>query len=338
MDFMQLGSQAAQSDNLSRPVVPNRVLQADADFFCYYCAKTDEHVNENFRCLLDLIEVKRCMAGAQFVNVHVTLGMKGGREQMATVKPYQGKRDDHRDPALKARVHELRSMLANYKSDIVKPVVNLLQEADDSLCQQQLKRIKSHGEDSTVIMSGDKDLWMVDGLHCDGETGRMWRVKGYGLCEYRNVGNVKPKLMGEGTSWFWHQMVMGDTADNIPGLPMLSGRLANKYLPTKTLNRNRPAIACGEAKAVAMLLNVTTDQEAFNRVYEGYRDHYGATADEMFYEQAFLLWMRRTGDVHDVLNFLRPLGFKYELSSNQKKLMQRFKELALVQIRASKEQ
>lgn len=336
MDFMQLGSQAAQSDNLTRPVTAGRVLQADADFFCYYCAKIDEHVNNNFRNLLDLIEMKRQMAGAQFVNVHVTLGLKGGRNEMATVKPYQGKRDDHRDPALKARVHVLRSMLANHKTNIVKPVVNLFQEADDSLTQHQVKMIQTKGVESTILMSGDKDLWMVEGLHCDSDTGRTWRVVGYGKTEYREVGNVKPKLVGEGTSWFWHQMIMGDTADNIPGLPTLSGRLANRYLPTKTLNRNRPAVPCGEAKAVAVLMNVRTDQEAFLRVHEAYVDHYGHLADEMFYEQAFLLWMRRTGDVHDVMKFLEPLGFKYSLSKNQQKCMAKFKELVHLQIKASK--
>jgi DNA polymerase-1 len=337
MDFQQLGNTAAQSDNMTRPITKGRVLQADADFFCYYCAKPDEHVNSNFRNLLDLIEMKRVLAGAEVVNVHVTLGLKGGRNEIATVKEYQGKRDDHRDPALKARVHELRSMLANHKTDITKPVVNLFQEADDSLCQHQVKRIATHGEESTIIMSGDKDLWMVDGLHCDGDTGRTWRVKGYGKTEYREVGNVKPKLVGEGTSWFWHQMIMGDTADNIPGLPTLSGRLANRYLPTKTLNRSRPAVACGEAKAVAMLLNVRTDQEAFLRVHEAYIDHYGHLANEMFYEQAFLLWMRRTGDVHDVKKFLEPLGFKYTLSKAQQEAMAKFKERVLLQIKVSKE-
>lgn len=338
MDFKQLGSQAAQHETMSRPVKSGRVLQADADFFCYYCAKVDEHVNENFRNLLDLINVRRVMSGSQFVNVHVTLGLKGGRNEMATVKPYQGKRDDHRDPALKARVHELRSMLANYSTDIVKPVVNLLQEADDSLTQHQYKMLSEGKDELTVIMSGDKDLWMVEGLHCDGDTGRMWRVKGYGKCEYRDVGNVKPKLIGEGTSWFWHQMIMGDSADNIPGLPMLSGRLANIYLPTKgKANPNRPAIACGEAKAVAILAGVSSDSEAYRRVHEAYADFYGTQADEMFYEQAFLLWMRRTGKVHDVMDFLKPLGFKYTLSKNQQKCIERFKELVHLQIKVGKQ-
>ena len=337
MDFQTLGAQAASVDSVSRPVVAGRVLQADADFWCYFAANVEEHVNENYRALLDIIDINRLVAGAEFVNVHLTLGMKGGREQFATVKPYQGKRDDHRDPALKERVGQLRGMLANYKSDKVNPVINVLQEADDSITQYQIKRIETHGVNSTVIMSGDKDLWMVEGLHCDGSNGRMWKVQGYGSTEYREVGNVKPKLVGEGTSWFWHQMLMGDTADNIPGLPMLSGELANRYLPTKKYNPNRKPVKCGEAKAVAMLKGVHSDQEAFNRVYEAYQHHYNKrTADAMFLEQAFLLWMRRTGAVLDVLNFLKPLGFTYTPDNNQKALLARFKELALLQSKQSK--
>lgn len=334
MDFQTLGAQASSADSMSRPVVAGRVLQADADFWCYFAANVEEHINENYRALLDIIETNRVLAGAEFVNVHLTLGMKGGREQFATVKPYQGKRDDHRDPALKQRVGALRTMLANHKSAIVNPVVNVLQEADDSLTQYQLKRIDSHGVDKSIIMSGDKDLWMVEGLHCDGSNGRMWKVSGYGETRYKEVGNVKPKLVGEGTSWFWHQMIMGDVADNIPGLPMLSGELANRYVPTKKYNSDRAPIKCGEAKAVIILHGVHSDQEAFNRVYEAYRQHYNKrTADAMFLEQAFLLWMRRTGSVLDVLNFLKPLGFTYTPDDKQKALLARFKELALLQIK-----
>lgn len=337
MDFTKLGDSASRSEPVNRPVIAGRVLQADADFFCYYCARIDEHPNENFKALLSLINNKRVLAGCEFVNVHLTLGIKGGREQMATVKEYQGQRNDNRDPAVKQRVHLLRNMLANYKTSKENPVVNLLQEADDSLTQYQNMQITLHGVESSVLMSGDKDLWMVEGLHCDPDTGRMWRVQGYGKVYYKDVGNVTgPKLIGEGTSWFWHQMIMGDTADNIPGLPMLSGRLANRYVPTKVVNVNRPPLKCGEAKAVAVLKDVTTDLEAFRRVREAYKDYYGSRADEMLYEQAFLLWMRRTGNVHDVMTFLKTLGFEYTLSKTQQDAMARFKELALLQISQSK--
>jgi len=332
MDFNALGATAAQSESLAAPIHKGRVLQDDADFHCYECADLDEPVTKNFKHLLDLIDMKRQMAGAEFVNVHITLGLKGGREQMATVKPYQEKRDNHRDPKLKDRVAALRNMLGNYKTDIQKPIVNLYQEADDSLAQYQEARIKEHGVESSVILSGDKDLWMVRGLHCDSKTGRMWRVDGYGKTEYKDVGNVKPKLIGQGTSWFWHQIIMGDTADNIPGLPMLSGRLAEKYVPNKKPNAKRKAIKCGEAKAYAMLKGVTTEKEAARRVYEAYSDHYGSTAAEMLLEQAFLLWMRRTTKIFDVCTYLGEVGLKIQPSPAQLNRLQEYKKLVKIQM------
>jgi len=331
MDIQNIAASAAENDDLNPKIHAERVLQADADFFCYYCAWTDESIQENFNALKNMLQKKRVMAGAGHINVHLTLGLKGGREQFASVKPYQENRAD-RDPIKTERVRQLRTMLGNYKTPEITPVVNVFQEADDSLSQMQLARRKELGNNSSIIMSGDKDLWMVEGLHCDPETGRVYNVKGYGSTSYKEVGNVKPKLIGTGTSWFWHQMIMGDTADNIPGLPKLTGRLANKYLPTKTYNPNRKALACGEAKAVAMLNGVTNDYDAMKIVTEAYSDFYRDGWQYMFLEQAFLLWMRRTSKVLDVCDFLKEVGFNVTPSGEQKDRLKRFKQLAKLQM------
>ena len=311
----------------------DRVLQYDADFACYECAWTDKTVAENIRSLQGHIEVKRLQAGAEFVNTHITVGMKGGRNEMATVKPYQEKRNEG-NLERRARANKLRNFLANYKSEKVTPVVNMLQEADDSLTQMQEARIKSHGIDSSVIMSGDKDLWMSMGWHCDPKNGRMYLVDGYGHTEYRDVGNKEDKLVGEGTSWFWHQLLMGDGVDNIAGLESLSGELLNRYLPTKKYNAKRKPAACGEAKAVAILNGVTSDKEAAKRVLEAYVEHYSFTAKERLVEQAFLLWMRRTSNIGDCLVFLNSVGIKCQFSPPQRRALQKFKERAIVQIAA----
>lgn len=326
MDLTKIGAVAAVQDSTA-PVF-GRVLQADADFFCYECAFIDEPFAVNFKNLLNRIEVKRKSARAERVNVFVTLGLKGGRHEMATVKPYQDKRGSARDPAVTQRVLELRTALGNYRSETTKPMVCMFQEADDAICQEQERMLDKFGYQSTVVMSSDKDLWMVQGLHCDSGTGEFTHAQGYGATRYKDVGNKEPKLVGLGTSWFWHQMIMGDQADTIPGLPMLSGVLANRYVPTKVHNPNRPAIKCGEAKACIMLKDVHSDQEAFTRVFEAYVHHYGNDAKEMFFEQAFLLWMRRKNHVLDVLHFLKPLGFKYELTQRQRDALVQFTESA----------
>jgi len=329
MDFNKLGSQAAKSDTTTRKVVQGRVLQYDSDFACYEVADLDKPVSHNFKCLLDHIEMKRALSGSEHVNCHVTLGTKSGREAMATVKPYQENRDP--DAPIKVRVRELRQMLANYSSDIITPIYDLNYEADDIIVRKQHEAIKASGWESSVIMSGDKDLWMGQGWHCDAKTGRMWLVKGYGKTEYREVGNVKPKLVGEGHSWFWHQMIMGDKADNIPGLPKITNNMLDKYQPLKSGKpRKQGSTACGEAKAVEVLKGVTGNKEAAQRVYELYWEYYGGQASSMFFEQAYLLWMQRNDNPWDVLNFLHDsCGLKIEPSDRQKKLMFKFKELCL---------
>lgn len=316
MDYGKLGANAAKSDSPSRAVTLGRILQDDTDFLCYKCANLDQSEQFAFDQVLHNLDNARRMAGAESVNMHLTMGMKSGREEMALVKPYQDKRNATKKPELAYRVTRLRSMLANHKSSKYVPIVNVYQEADDSLRQMQYARIQEHGVQSSVIRSGDKDLWFAEGMHMD-DYGRFYTVDGYGFTEYREVGNVKPKLVGQGTSWFWHQLIMGDTADNIPGLPTISGRLLNRYLPTKTLNTFRKSSACGEAKAVAVLKGVKTDEEAAKRVMEAYKETYADDADEMIVEQAFLLWIRRTTKLPEVLDFLQGNGLNVTFSKAQ---------------------
>lgn len=323
MDYAALGKAASKSDVTSRRIVVGRELQYDADFACYEVADLDEPASKNFKHLLDHINMKRQLAGAETVVAHITLGTKSGREAMATVKPYQENRDP--DAPIKVRVRELRQMLANH--DLSDFDMNF--EADDQMIKRQHARIKEHGVDSSVIMSGDKDLWMGQGWHCDPKTGRMYLVEGYGKTEYREVGNVKPKLVGEGRSWFWHQMVMGDKADNIPGCEKISNNLLDRYQPLKSKKpRKLGSAACGEAKAVVMLKNITTDPEAAQRVYELYWEYYGAMASQRFIEQAYLLWMQRNDNPWDVLDYLHnTCGVKVTPSEKQLKTIQDFKEI-----------
>jgi DNA polymerase-1 len=329
MDFQALGATAAQSAPAEPVKYKNRILQADADVFAYNCSNVGESLAYACNELESHIEQMRLMAGAAHINLHLTMGMKTGREQMATVKPYQENRSN-RDPELTQRVWELRHWMANYSSPTVTPVVNTAIEADDSLAQYQLQRIEEHGENSSIIMSIDKDLWMVEGLHIDPISMEQYRVKGYGETRYKEVGNTKPKLVGRGTSWFWHQLIMGDKADNIPGLPMLEGHLCERYIPLKRPNSKRKALACGEAKAVAILDGVTTDKEACYRVLEAYNAHY-QNGLEMMVEQAYLLWMNRTGKLTDVLLFLKECGCPVKFSTAQKQRLHKYLELMKVQ-------
>ena len=327
MDLAALGSVAAKnSGNLNRKVIDSKVLQYDADFSCYEVADMDVPAANNMKNLLDLLNMKRVMVGAGTINCFITLGYKSGRDTMATVKPYQENRDP--DAPIKVRVKELRHLLANYESEHIKVIVGHFFEADDLMCREQEKMIKAGRRDDSVLMSGDKDLWMVQGFHADPRTGRQWLVDGYMHTEYREVGNVKPKLVGEGTSWFWHQMVMGDKADNIPGLEKLDNTTLDRYLPLKSHKaRKSGAGACGEAKAVAMLLGVKTNKQAMQRVYEAYREYYGAHAMARFVEQAYLLWMQRNDNEWDLIDFFKEVGYKVTPNTKQLDVVTKFREL-----------
>jgi hypothetical protein len=165
------------------------------------------------------------------------------------------------------------------------------------------------------------------------DSGKFYLVDGFGHTEYREVGNTKPKLVGEGTSWFWHQRIMGDKVDNIPGLPKISNTTLDIYFPLKKGKRKAGAGLCGEAKAVGILENANNEAEAMRLVAHTYMQYWGDQWIEMFVEQAFLLWIRRTSKLTDVLDYLNEIGStagcaKFSFSEAQKTRLREY--LALV--------
>jgi hypothetical protein len=305
LDFATMGKTASKSDSMERTIVTNRVLQHDTDFACYrVAANMDETIEQCVKRVLSIVTARRRQAGASFANMHLTVGLKSGRKEMATVEAYQDKRNKKSNPELAYRVEQIRATLASRCSSTLGPVVSHLIEADDNLRMYQIKQIEKYGIESSVMDSGDKDLWFTDGWHM-ADDGSFYFVDGFGHTEYREVGNVKPKLVGEGTSWFWHQMIMGDSVDNIPGLKRISNITLDEYFPLKKGRRKAGGDgACGEAKAVEMLLGCTSDNQALNVVARAYKAYWDSEWKEMFVEQAFLLWIRRTNKLTDVLDFL----------------------------------
>jgi hypothetical protein len=305
LDFATMGKTASKSDSMERTIVTNRVLQHDTDFACYrVAANMDETIEQCVKRVLSIVTARRRQAGASFANMHLTVGLKSGRKEMATVEAYQEKRNKKSNPELAYRVEQIRATLASRCSITLGPVVSHLIEADDNLRMYQIKQIEKYGIESSVMDSGDKDLWFTDGWHME-DDGSFYFVDGFGHTEYREVGNVKPKLVGEGTSWFWHQMIMGDGVDNIPGLKRISNITLDEYFPLKKGRRKAGGDgACGEAKAVEMLLGCTSDNQALNVVARAYKAYWDSEWKEMFVEQAFLLWIRRTNKLTDVLDFL----------------------------------
>lgn len=284
-------------------LVKNRVLQLDGDMLCYECCGEDEqpfaYCIENFKTALT---VRMTMAGAEYCNIHLTGADKGGRFDIALVKPYQGNRDGKIKPK---HLPALREWVQNhYHIDSrIRCCNNMHQEADDGITQRQYDAIQEDARHLSIIMSGDKDLGICSGLHCDWNTYEITDIDGFGQIRLDESGSTK-KIKGKGTAFFWAQLLMGDTADNIPGLPSFGRAIslalwpaaalveAQRVLTERTTKAGKPvtplqiakaqetvdtakAKPCGPVAVYDYLKDCTNDLEAMMLCIKAYQSHYG---------------------------------------------------------------
>ena len=304
MDFSKLDNTDVEGFT-ERPDAPEyvsgRILHHDSDFLAYQCGYKweTESLDVSIEHLRKAIQTSRIMAGAEFIYLYLTMGEKSGRYEAAVVKEYQANRSD-RDPGLMKRVAELRLFMSTCSDPCVIPKPQYKQEADDALCQA-MQSAKTEPE-LHVLWSMDKDLWMVGGKHVNATTYEIEEFPfGYGRCLIDDTGTRK-KLTGKGTSFFWHQMLMGDSADNIPGIPELARETVLKYLPSNAILKAQVKIRsvrtsgevakakkslanleakvkpkkCGAVAACSILVDITSDKVAYRVVRECYYDYYGS--------------------------------------------------------------
>jgi hypothetical protein len=288
-------------------MVPNRVLQLDGDMLGYECCGDDDqpfaYCKENWKTAL---KIRMEMAGAEYCNIHLTGANKGGRFDIALVKPYQANRDGKIKPA---HLPALREWVQQEYDEVHngKAVACYWddQEADDGIAQGQYQFIAAGTRELSVVMSGDKDLGICSGLHCDWWTYEMVDINGYGGIYLDESGSSK-KIKGKGTAFFWAQLLMGDTADNIPGLPTF-GTLSSTLWPTaaytestrllteRTTKTGKPCTAlqvakakeviesakaksCGPVAVYDYLKDCDNDLDALMLCIKAYQSHYGTTA------------------------------------------------------------
>lgn len=288
MDWLQDAAAAAaeQSPIQSRPippVQPGRVLHFDGDLLAYWAGGSEDTTVEQSRTRASgRVEAMRELAGAESVVMHMTAdsSTKADRRIIATVKAYQAQRKAGRKPK---NWGYLREWLTGQQRWRVKEWAT--READDgiSLCAHDACR---KGQPLIAIGSGDKDMRMLPGIHVNWQTFDVTEVP-YGT--YDLVGADGKQY---GYKWFFLQMLQGDTADNIPGLPMYNGKKV------------------GEVTAVKLLADCLDVDTAWQRVLECYEDYYGGDAVPMFTEQAMLLWLRtdHAAASSDFANVLQPNG------------------------------
>jgi hypothetical protein len=188
---------------------------------------------------------------------------EGFRYALAISKPYKGTRKNPKPLYFYAILHDLL-----FNRDCVVSKGGL--EADDELGIAQC----SDEQGRTIICSRDKDLRIIPGWHYSWECGAQGSIgptytDRVGWLEKRQTGDV----LGFGLSFFYYQMLVGDSADNIPGLP--------KW---------------GKVKAYNLLKDLKTEKELFEAVKAAYKETMGSESKEYFFEQANLLWIRQERD------------------------------------------
>ena len=172
------------------------------------------------------------------------------RFDIAKTKPYKGNRVAPKPVHYQA----LRDyMVDHWGAEVVSG-----KEADDAMGIAQMQ-----GQGKTIICGIDKDLLMIPGLHYNFVTDTHYKFEDPGELFVHKKG----KILGGGLKFFYAQMLMGDSADNIPGLK-----------------------GVGPMKALALLEKLDTEEEMLYTVRKEYEKQ---DALSRFNEIADLLWIQR---------------------------------------------
>lgn len=350
IDLSALDGLAHDAETVSLPpMVAGRTVHIDADFLAYQVTSesadgTDDKTYEDMQHNAEVaVESLRGLAAAENVHLHLTpsTSNKGDRYNLAIIKEYQGNRVDKPKPRYLGIMREW--LVKRYPGTL-----HQFCEADDGMSSAQYTAIERGERNLSIIASKDKDLNMVPGLHVDWDTGQItdtWNGENdFGevkLVEHKMPSGTVKKLKGYGHKFFWAQMLIGDTADNISGLPAVPGHVMNFISPTQTILKakavledptasdvkkekaqkvldERPDGKCGPVTAALILDVLDNHRTAYHTVKNMYR-RYGEsvgfkhhkTGDDVHWGKAFasegqLLWMRQQPhDPNCVLNYWR---------------------------------
>jgi len=239
----------------------------DGDVLRYQCGfpADGEPVENALYNTKKLIKEILGSVGADDYRIYLT-GKGNFRYDVATIKPYKGTRSGDKPEHYDAITDYLINV---WKAEVVEGI-----EADDAMSIEQCKlfEVKEEGTyGRSVICTIDKDLDMVPGNHYNWNTDDKYWCDTYGGLELDDTKS-KPKCVGAGIMFFWAQMLMGDTVDNIPGVPRV-----------------------GPVKAYNLLKDCQTEDELFCIVGQQYAYKYDDPEAAML-ENGRLLWMLQKED------------------------------------------
>lgn len=286
--------------DLSAERQPQNLALIDADCVAYYGAfGCDElpvmsayrRIDMRMTQILD-----DCKAGVW--QAYLT-GDNNFRDDIATLRRYKEDRYDKDGKRIKARpvwFPECRQYLqTEWKAEVVEK-----QEADDMLSIQCNAATVSGKYLKVFISTLDKDLGINACWYHEQASGKITQITQPGELHL----DAKGKLKGTGLKFFYAQMLMGDRADCIVGLPHATEWMKETY----GLSR---VGGCGSKAAWHVLKDTNDPEEMERRVYAcyesfwtkfGYR-HWRTNkafnpsgcnlVNKQFLEQGRLLWMRQ---------------------------------------------
>lgn len=289
--------------------VPGRCVLIDGDYCAYYYAGHDDTTIGDARMrFMQAIQNFKEMSGAEHVVLHLTAtgSHKGYRSVVSTIKPYQENRSGSQRPKNWAA---LRDYMESYNGHAFRQKIWGTREADDGIAYH-LRVLHAQGSQAVIAMK-DKDSQMFTGcIHLDWDTFELTAVPRGTFEQENSVGRLF------GSKWFWLQMLMGDTADNIPGVQQIRG-------VTKM-------VACGPARAKDRLCMAVDDTDCCTKVVSAYAQFYGTDKwADAFAENAALLWMRddKDAEVDAFMAIMQPDMFGYaEVKGAAARLVARVKE------------
>ena len=267
--------------------VSDRILVMDGDASCYEAATTVAKLDTALRRVEEKIITAMYLTQSPAARVHITPegSYKAGRHLYVGAQPYQANRDPNAKPTLLAPIRKALKGYIESKYPEITVIENFTLEADDGIIIDSCKL-----KQDVVVWSPDKDLRVTPASYYEISTGIIDTIPnrfGYITIGSTETGNNKPK--GHGTKFFWWQMLMGDTADNIKGLRSYKGK------------------SIGAVRAYNLIKDITDEQECANFVLECYK-----SINQNPLPEGSLLWLLR--DEHDsFVNYLKEFNFNQEI-------------------------
>lgn len=243
-----------------------KTLIIDGDGPAYVAAATVKTVPTGLRRFQTEVLKQMFLADCSTAEVFLTHEecTKAGRYKIVGAKPYQGQRSGSAKPPLLSQVRE--AAYQEGSMDEFEVHMEHVVEADDAM--MMLSYVL---KDKGVIRSDDKDLRMTPWPYYEIKRGEVMPADPFGSVWIEETNSGTKKCVGRSLKFFWAQMVMGDTADNVKGLLKLNGKNVG---PVDTFK----------------LLDPIRDIEALcNTVINAYRE-----IDQNPIPEAWMLWMLRS--------------------------------------------